>query len=68
MVEASAPQVSARRLAARPVGGGEGRAQPQVVKEGQDPPGGGLAGARPPGEEHHLLPGGGFHRLHLEGA
>ena len=21
----------------------------------------------PPGEEHHLLPGGGFHRLHLEG-
>ena len=51
-----------------PGGGGEGRAQPQVVKEGQDPPeGGGLAGARPPGEEHHLLPGGGFHRLHLEG-
>ena len=55
-------------LGCPPGGGGEGRAQPQVVKEGQDPPeGGGLAGAWPPGEEHHLLPGGGFHRLHLEG-
>ena len=34
---------------------------PRCVKQGQDPPqGGGLAGARPPGEEHHLLPGGRF--------
>ena len=39
-----------------------------MVKEGQNAPErGGLAGAGAAGEEHHLLAGGGFHGLHLEG-
>ena len=38
MVEASAPQVSESRLAARPVGGREGGAQLQMVEQRQNAP------------------------------
>ena len=49
-------------------GGGQGGVQPHGLKQGQHPPqAGGLAGARPAGEEHHLPGGGHLHRLALLG-
>ena len=49
-------------------GGAQGGLQSQVVEEGEHPPqAGGLAGARPAGEQHHLPPGRHAHCLPLLG-
>ena len=66
MVKASAPQVSPKRLAARPVVGPEESGQLALsdtadqlqIEQGQHTPQrGSLTRARPASEQHHLPPG-----------
>ena len=53
-------------LGGPPRGGGQGGLQPQGIEQGQhSTQGGGLAGARSAGEEHHLAGGGQLHCLAL---
>lgn len=66
IVVPSAPHSSPSRLAARPVGAARAVSQPQGIEQGQhSTQGGGLAGARSAGEEHHLAGGGQLHCLAL---